>query len=226
MAVINFESTRTLEFTAAAKREVEQLARAIRLLKVLNDAYQTQQRGTGRIIEKLKEAQVALLRKARFTRPNVFIASSERARDDVMAIIRGTIDETLRPHANVVYWKELSKTGDVTRQLQDAIAGCTVGILYLSEPCQTQPQRFVDNLNVVFEAGMLQALRIRSAAVDPRFWVPIRESNSPPMPFDLSTERTVIVSRTQDGMVNDADLRHQFSRRISSILEEMGIRHA
>jgi hypothetical protein len=81
----------------------------------------------------------------------------------------------------------------------------------------------VDNPNVVFEAGMLHARTANNESGDggePTGWIPIREVDSPPAPFDFASERTVQVPRRADGAVNEDRLRDELRARVQVLLGE------
>jgi hypothetical protein len=65
---------------------------------------------------------------------------------------------------------------------------------------------FVDNANVIFEAGMLQA-NTNAPAQIPTGWIPIREKNSPHPPFDFAAQRTILIKRSKGGGLTDNILR-------------------
>ena len=61
-------------------------------------------------------------------------------------------------------------------------------------------QRYVDNSNVLIEAGMLHALR-SSRLASTVAWIPIREADdrTDSIPFDFVTERMIQVPRESNG---------------------------
>jgi hypothetical protein len=78
--------------------------------------------------------------------------------------------------------------------------------------------KFRDNPNVVFEAGMLQALT-NSPNVEPTGWIPVREKSSPDAPFDFAAERILTVDRLRDGKLNEDSFQERLKGRIDSLLE-------
>jgi hypothetical protein len=54
---------------------------------------------------------------------------------------------------------------------------------------------------------------------EPTGWIPIREKDSPPAPFDFSGERILEVPRTQSG-VNEQRFREMLTRRIAVLLRQ------
>jgi hypothetical protein len=77
---------------------------------------------------------------------------------------------------------DIADSGAITAQIADKIVKSRFGICYFSEPGQQPSQhKYVDNPNVIFEAGMLHAL-INSPDAPPSGWIPVREDDSPPPP--------------------------------------------
>ncbi|HEU4397498.1 MAG TPA: hypothetical protein VFU54_06640, partial [Actinomycetota bacterium] len=94
------------------------------------------------------------------------------------------------------------------------------GICYFSEPAPPGAEHgYVDNPNVIFEAGMLHAL-INAPDAPPSGWIPVREESSPPAPFDFADQRIEKVPRDQDGQVVEERLRAQMQRRIVALLRD------
>jgi hypothetical protein len=94
------------------------------------------------------------------------------------------------------------------------------GICYFSEPDPSDGgHKYVDNPNVIFEAGMLHAL-INTPDAPPSGWIPVREDDSPAAPFDFADQRIERVPRDQDGQVVEERLRAQVQRRIVALLRD------
>ena len=51
-------------------------------------------------------------------------------------------------------------------------------------------------------------------------WIPDREQESPPPPFDFAAERIVLVPRSRTGDLNESRLREMLHRRIEALLSE------
>ena len=54
---------------------------------------------------------------------------------------------------------------------------------------------------------------------EPTGWIPVREEDSPPAPFDFSGERILYVPRTSAG-VDEPRLRELLTRRIEALLRQ------
>lgn len=211
------ESPSYLEATDVALREMGLLGDALATLLELWEVNETHSWLTAEAVSDLRE----MLTKAEFPRlaqPQIFVAYSERADGQVTDVIRNVLQQ-YESKLQVTFWNEISETGNITVQVGERIAQSKFGICYLSEPDGSDsegPCGYVDNHNVVFEAGMLHALT-NSADAQPAGWIPIREKDSPPAPFDFAAERILEVVRTGTGDVAprfEQDLR----RRLNALL--------
>jgi hypothetical protein len=70
---------------------------------------------------------------------------------------------------------------------------------------------------VLFEAGMLHSLT-NSPVTVPSGWIPIREKNSPKIPFDFASERVLIVARSSNGELMEERFRSDLRRRMTALL--------
>jgi hypothetical protein len=120
----------------------------------------------------------------------------------------------------------MDAAGNINTQIAAEILESRFGICYLSEPDEDSPagaHQYRDNPNVVFEAGMLHARTTAAADTDggePAGWIPVREQESPPPPFDFAAERIVQVPRSRTGDLNESRLREMLRRRIEALLRE------
>jgi hypothetical protein len=70
---------------------------------------------------------------------------------------------------------------------------------------------------------MLHARTTAAAETDggePAGWIPIREQESPPAPFDFAAERILQVPRSRNGDLNQSRLRELLRGRITTLLRE------
>lgn len=148
-------------------------------------------------------------------KPLMFIASAQQAKDDVMDVIR----EVLNSHSGKVtlrYWSELHDLGNVNDQIVHEILRASYGICYLSEPDPIEPMKYVDNPNVLMEAGMLNMTT--GIPGSGSGWIPIRECNSPMIPFDLRAQRVILVRRNSSGKLDKSSLRRDLENKLKSLL--------
>ena len=66
---------------------------------------------------------------------------------------------------------------------------------------------------------MLHAL-INAPDAPPSGWIPVREDDSPPAPFDFADQRIERVPRDQDGQVDEKRFQVQLHRRITAPLRD------
>jgi len=215
--VITFETTDRLDTTFGAKKELENLALALSIIyRLLRDSQSRSKRtneGLEALYEQLSHPQIKL------TKPSIFVASSTRGKADVIKILREVIREKeFRNVFNEVYWKDMNRPGSINQQLLAELGSCRFGVCYLSEEVEDGSHPFQDNINVVFEAGMLHGRSDISSPI-PASWIPLREENSPPTPFDFASQRTVIVPRNRDGRLNIDKFKSQFRTGLRGLID-------
>lgn len=213
----NFESKIFLEITRNAKVELEKIAAAVSVLKSLSKNHRTQCERTREAIAMLKTSSEEHM--PQLKKPRVFLASSS---DDANDEIIGEIKNVLNKHSDkldTVYWKDINESGNINTQILQEISTCQYGICFFS---QTAPEgsmtTYQDNLNVIFEAGMLHALTHSDIVKSPDFWIPIREEKSPDAPFDFASERILIVPRSEEGKLNKEALRDSLNKRVEDLM--------
>ena len=224
LGVCYFESAAHIGITEVAKVELLLLADAIAILFELYEANRTQFAMTSSAILELRDR----LEQAKFpqlTKPHFFLAFSNRADRHVTTIIREALHQ-FSEQLDFTDWQRIDESGNVNAQIAREIVRSRFGICYLSEPALESAEAgvsYVDNPNVVFEAGMLHA---RTAAnegndgAEPTGWIPMRETASPPAPFDFRAERTLEIPRFDDGSLNEDRLRDILTERITKLLGE------
>ena len=122
------------------------------------------------------------------------------------------------PHLEGVYWKDLEDTGNVTEIIRRKIAECRFGICYFSVRGADSPNKFFDNANVLFEAGMMHSIT-GTPTGQPTAWIPIRECNSIPEnpPFDFAQQNMILIERLAGDRLNKPNFRRDLSARIENI---------
>jgi hypothetical protein len=224
LGVCYFESSTHLGITDVAKLELQLLADAVAILLELYEVNRSQAQQTASAIFDLQER----LESARFpklTRPHFFLAFSNRADEAVVNVISELMHE-FTDRLEFTDWTHMNESGNINAQIAKEILRARFGICYLSEPAPPDHHAgtaYVDNPNVVFEAGMIHArTAVDDSAVsgDPTGWIPMREVASPPAPFDFAAERTLYVPRFPNGALNDGRLRELLRARITKLLGE------
>jgi hypothetical protein len=224
LGVCYFESSTHLGITDVAKQELQLLADAIAILLELYEVNRSQSQQTASAIFDLQER----LESARFpklTRPHFFLAFSNRADEAVINVINEVLHEFM-DRLEFTDWTRMSESGNVNAQITKEILRARFGICYLSEAAPADHPAgtaYIDNPNVVFEAGMIHARTTvddTASTGDPTGWIPMREVASPPAPFDFAAERTLYIPRFPKGDLNDGRLQELLRARISHLLGE------
>jgi hypothetical protein len=211
------ESPERLEATEVARSELGLLGEALSTLLELWEVNETNSRGTAEAVADLRDMLMTALF-PRLAKPQVFVAHPIRAEEQVIDVLRTVLRE-YESRLDITFWNQMEEAGNITTQVGELIARSLFGICYLSEPAggrAGETHRYVDNPNVVFEAGMLHALT-NAAGAPPTGWIPIREKESPPAPFDFASERILEVTRTVDGHVASR-FAHDLRRRLNALL--------
>ncbi|MGB7084746.1 MAG: hypothetical protein WBD47_04280 [Phormidesmis sp.] len=216
------ELERKVLITVALKEELASIAQAVGLLHATAQLTQEQRVSTHRALSYLGHImQTADLDLG--ARPPLFFAHSERAPEPVLA----AIDEVLsqyEDHVHVHRWKSVHEPGNIPSQITKMIQQSKYGICYLSEPesvqdTQPESQRFRDNPNVLLEAGMLH-IATSNASDATAGWVPIREKNSPGLPFDLVGQRRITVPRDDTGNLKLEEFKEELSAKLTALLTD------
>lgn len=218
LGVYYFETTRYINPTVVAKEEFLALGQALGILLELWYVCWGQSEATKNALDELGEL-LTLARYPKVAKPHVFLAYSDRADGAVVQVIRDVLKE-FSDRLEFTDWKTSSEPGAISAQIRKSIAESPFGICYLSERAtskRTEGQTFVDNPNVLFEAGMLHA---RSTANESARWIAVREQRSAAVPFDLADTRFVLVPRHKSTGLDVAELRTMLARSLSVLLEE------
>jgi hypothetical protein len=220
-SVVYFESNERLLPSERAKQEFFMIATSISLLRRKVDFHKEDSSRLLKSINRLADTLIA--GKFFYTTP-LFFGYSERADQRVISMIHNALKKHDIPFND---WALEFGTGDIRSQIFQNISECRAGILYFSEP-STKPDcssKYVDNTNVIFEAGMLQyrAFYAKSnlqLGVEPSFlgWLGVREKNSDPLPFDLAGERIVTISRLEDGTLLERESEILLDKFLTTLL--------
>jgi hypothetical protein len=208
IGVINFESTEYLSSIRSLKQELKCIADSITSLFVLMKACCTQSQNTELAISALEQHKGAIVSGA----SRVFVASSANADEDVMQAVSEVLEVF---DIRLEYWKNDAEPGDIRSHIWRKLLASELGICYFSEPAHGSDVSYRDNSNVLFEAGMMYAVVQTSSGM--KAWIPIREINSPPLPFNLSTERALLVPRYPNGSLNKEKFREDLRARLRAV---------
>jgi hypothetical protein len=219
LGVLVLEFSRAIPITSSGRREADLLARALGRILWLQDAAESQLDGTRKAFAELQS--VVLENRASLDPPVLFFAFSARADRDVTDVIKGVLREQFGAQMKLESWDENEESGQITDYIVQSIFNSRFGICYLSEPRQNPDQpEYVDNDNVLIEAGMLQALK-NSPLGTTKAWIPVRESDSrtSPMPFDFMVESRVLVPRDDKGALRVDDFVTMLKTRLAPLLQ-------
>lgn len=222
VACIEFE--RKLSCSDEVKRELDLMFDALARIIWLNHTTNTQLGDTKRALEELEKRfgqSESVLEE-----PSLFFAASSRADELVVRSIREVLSEKAAGQLRLVVWDELHRAGPINPQIVEAISSARYGVCYLSEPIEgpaVDGQLYSDNRNVLFEAGMFEALAVDTDSALAG-WVPIRERRevAGDPPFDMAGHRMVFVPRSDDhdGMVDEAELKEELARQLDGLITE------
>jgi hypothetical protein len=187
------ESDECIHFSKPYAKEITKLTDGIASIIRSHEGHFDQHQNTREAFDIVEDKLVKCFKTPPGTLPQLFLASpSAKGSEEVLGEINSVLDE-FGDRINVKYWKDADESGDVTTHIASAIAESRFGICYFSQP--DEAPMYKDNPNVLIEAGMIHSLS-NDVEAEPTAWIPIREKNSPPMPFDIASQRMIIVPRT------------------------------
>lgn len=216
--VANYEIPEILSFNKECRDEILTLTDTISELLNLYNVRERQEHNTTSAIERLEtklETFNALLRKNK-----VFIASPSDGNKDVKKVILKVLEEEF-PDIELIDWEANNETGSISEKMFEDINSSRYGICYFSEWSKEKKQ-YVDNSNVMFEAGLMHA-KFTTFSDEIPLWIPIREKNSFAFPFDVQGFNTVIVPRDEKEVLEEekfAEMLRSFMRTITKRAKE------
>ncbi len=207
-----------IPFNPTAQEEVELLRESFTQIIWLQDITKEREKRTRAALKGFGE-RVGLMFSA--VRPTLFFAYASKADKQVVAEIQKVLKE-FEAHFELCDWQDINQTGEINGQIIREISRCRYGICYLSEEEDVEGKRsknFVDNSNVLIEAGMLQALKGGKEGRRQN-WIPIREKieYTTPLPFDFSGQRTIMVPREEDGRFRSTTFLEEFQKMLRELL--------
>lgn len=214
LGVLNFGISDYIEITDEAKSELLKIAETLGILIRLFRAADAQKSSTEAALENLQHFLSRPLPK--LTKPKIFLASSMAAEPDVIGVVLDVLKEkAYAERLDLVYWKDMNEPGNINRKLLEAIASCRYGICYFSQ--KVAEGEYVDNINVVFEAGMFHG-RVDEITPLPASWIPIRERQSPDLPFDFAQERILWTQRNKAGALSTKNFAAALRRSLDALI--------
>lgn len=210
IGVLNIESARRLKPTVSLKAEVQRIAEALALLYILKRTYKIQKQSTQHTVDNLRRLSDRPLRDLH----SLFLAYSSQADQEVMSAIRLAVAKF---DVQIFDWGTDTRAGSIHEHIWDSLSRAGLCLCYFSEPeAQGGAFRYRDNPNVLFEAGIMYALAANESITA---WIPVREENSPSLPFDFSAQRILRVPRGQTGAL----IKDRFIDDLVKWLREVGL---
>lgn len=210
--VANYEIPETLAFSKECRNEILTLTDTISELLNLYNVRERQEHNTNSAINRLEtklETFNALLRKNK-----VFIASPSNGNKDVKKVILKVLAEEF-PDIELVDWEVNSETGSISEKMFEDINSSRYGICYFSEWSKDK-NKYVDNSNVMFEAGLMHA-KFTTFNDEIPLWIPIREKDSLAFPFDVQGFNTLIVPRDEKEFLEEEKFREMLRNFMETI---------
>ncbi len=209
--------------TPALRSDLSTIADAVGLLKGLDSTTQEQQHSTRMAIRELERIKNRTHLETG-ARPALFFAYSAKSPRDVVKAIISVLEE-FKDHVAVRDWSAMHDPGDINVQVTEEILNARYGICYFSEevqsvgpaPTQSNEKSFQDNPNVLMEAGMLHMVTEGAGGVGTG-WIPVREEVSPDVPFDIVSQRTIIVRRTKAGGLRKKAFREDLKKKLAALI--------
>ena len=112
----------------------------------------------------------------------------------------------------------MDTSGDINHHILSAIKAARFGIVYFSES-KNGGDSYIDNPNVLLEAGMMHSQMNTELNSEPTGWIPIRESESPELPFDIASQRTIMIER-DNGTINAEKFKYDLDARIKTLIDK------
>lgn len=226
--VLNLELDEHTALNERGKDRLRRLAASLARLIWLHRTSQTQSQHTRRAVKELESVPVTFTSPLKM--PSVFLSTPATVDDEVVDLILSVLKEQgFAQLFEVKYWKEESLSGDIKQQVRDGLVASEFGVCYLSQLGEEEggQPRFVDNPNVIFEAGMLQAVHeMKHAGSATASWIPVRESEpfANPLPFNFATDRVVLVPRDPEtGALQEQDFKDRLRKCIEAEVERRSL---
>jgi len=204
--VVNYESEKFLIFSKEKKEAILELTKVISKLLFLRDVYIKQTNNTIQAIKKI-EKKLEIYQKMDKVENKIFLAYPENSNKNVINLIKEVLKSDFED-IEYIDWAENQKPGKITNEIFKAIKTSKYGICYLSE--KDANGKYKDNLNVMFEAGLMQS---KSS----NLWIPIREKDSPEKAFDISGLNHIEIVR-EDGMFNIETFKDNLRKMLQAMI--------
>jgi hypothetical protein len=216
-SLIYFESDDVIHPSDAAKDELELVARAVARLYDLKVQNKETHSATSDELDVLDTASRVELDWEAVS--SLFWAYPESGNDGVLAVLERTLQTAgAQDEFKLFDWKRNASGGRIPAEIEEQIRKAKYFVAYLSQPSSgADGPRYVDNPNVLYEAGVFQGLaNLPTRSGHP--WMLIREKDSPEAPFDITTFNTLVVPRDDRGELLERDFESEFKKRLDALL--------
>ena len=163
IGIVNFESTERLRYLDVNIKELRTIAEAIDILYRSIEWYKSTSKATKSRVE-----EITKLSEFSFwgTERCVFFSYPNDCEKDLVKIVDDFFNSEYCKDKGIslITWKDIRKGRYVMDEIWEKIDNCQAGICYFSDICQNEPgekheiKKYIDNLNVLYEAGMMHAL--------------------------------------------------------------------
>ena len=206
-AVINFESSRYLDFNPNIADELKSIAESVYRLYKRNLQHGKCLSDTREEINRLRSVESYI----KPAKPSLFFAFPGRARSDVINLADRVFQDF---NIDLRRWDQDTRLGSIGRHIYDNIKTCDFGVCYLSE--EIGDGVYNDNANVLIELGMFWHKNEALSNV-----IVIRESSDQKIPFDIADRRILRVSRNVgSGQLDEARLEREFRRMLKRMIDD------
>ena len=227
--VLNLEFKDCLPISARGKAAAKDLVAALSRIIWLHETNRTQLDDTRTALHQLQGGQDTAVDALR--RRTVFLASSSRADASVVQTLRSVLNDDFDEYFDLEFWQEEAAIGSISEHVRTTIASAEFGVCYMSEPAHgdSGPAKYVDNPNVLFEAGMFQMLhqlRDDPSESEVSRWIPVREGPdlTTPLPFDFAGDRILVVPRNSETEeVDTEELADRMRNSVRQLITALGI---
>lgn len=219
--ILIIELERKVMISSALREELLFVAEAVGLLHASYTSFEQQNEATYKALRYLRSIMDNVhLKIENEPRPALFLAYSERAPQDSLEIIQKVLDQ-YKDHVKKTDWKALHTPGEISQQIVDQIVNAKYGICYFSETVSSsrgkKKLKYEDNPNVLFEAGMLNISTDSEKGIGTG-WIPIREKDSPGIPFDIISQRRIIVPRDSSGNIDKKEFEKMLTLQLDKLI--------
>ncbi len=223
LGVLVVEFDRRIPCTPSARHEADLIRHALARILWLEDAAVAMQEGTRKALDELKDAVMHSI--SSVDPPRLFFAFPGQSDEAVTTVIKEVLTSEYGDRLCLLPWDAMNDPGQITGQIVDEISRSRYGVCYLSQlnvdgTDDPTASKYVDNSNVLIEAGMLDVL-VHNRAAPTTAWIPVREADAltTNKPFDFVAQRMLEVPRSEDGTLKHDEFAKALRERVNAMLD-------